>query len=69
MQKVCQIWKWRSESRYYTISLQQNLFNEWTIIKSWGGLQNNLGSFAVQTFDHLNNALKEIANVTKKIPN
>ncbi|KIE04083.1 hypothetical protein NF27_JR00060 [Candidatus Jidaibacter acanthamoeba] len=60
------IWKWRSDSRYYTVRLQQNLFNEWTLIKSWGGLQNNLGNLAVQTFNHIDDATKEIENIRKR---
>ncbi|KIE04538.1 hypothetical protein NF27_HL00030 [Candidatus Jidaibacter acanthamoeba] len=60
------IWKWRSESRYYTIRLQQNLFNEWTLINSWGGLQNNLGNLAVQTFGHIEDAINEIEVIGRK---
>lgn len=66
MQLKIQKWEWRSDSRYYIVRLQKNLFDEWTLIKSWGGLQNNLGSLAIQTFTHINDAFIEIANIAKK---
>ncbi len=53
-------WYWKSENRYYSVRLQQNLFKEWTLLKSWGGLKNRLGSVRLETYNSLNEALKEI---------
>jgi len=53
-------WYWKSENRYYSIRLQQNLFEEWTLLKSWGGLKNKLGRVKLKTYNSLNEALKEI---------
>lgn len=44
------VWRWHSKYRYYTVYLQQNLFGEWTITQSWGGLKNRLGGYKVITF-------------------
>jgi hypothetical protein len=35
-------WHWESENRYYRLSLSQNLFAEWIIIKKWGGLRTRI---------------------------
>ena len=31
-------WYWESKNRYYSVRLQRNLFAEWTLLKSWGGI-------------------------------
>jgi hypothetical protein len=35
-------WDWRSNNRYYKLSLSQNLFSEWIIMKQWGGLKTRI---------------------------
>lgn len=35
-------WCWKSETRYYKLSLCQNLFSDWIIIKKWGGLKTKI---------------------------
>ncbi|MDF3048146.1 MAG: hypothetical protein K0R73_1264 [Candidatus Midichloriaceae bacterium] len=38
-------WIYKSKHRYYIIRLERNLFNEWCILKSWGGIYNKLGGY------------------------
>ena len=65
-----QIWYWQSKYRYYIIRLQQNLFGEWTTLKSWGGNKNNFGNWKLNTFNSLESALlhieQELIKRTKK---
>lgn len=59
-------WKWVSNTRYYKIQLQKNLFEEWTLVKEWGGLYNRLGSFKYESFDNYEEVIESITRISKK---
>jgi predicted DNA-binding WGR domain protein len=59
------VWSWQSKYRYYTVYLQQNLFEEWTITQSWGGLKNRLGGVKIVTFSDSHTALIYISRLIK----
>ena len=63
---IQRVWHWHSKYRYYTVYLQKNLFGEWTITQSWGGLKNRLGGVKIITFSSIYDALKEI-NILSKL--
>ena len=63
--------KWRryefeSENRYYVVILQQNLFHEWSIIKSYGGRFNKLGNMIIEICDSYEDAKNKIELIKKK---
>ena len=58
-------WTWKSNSRYYIVRLQENLFGEWTLIKNWGGLSNKLGGAQMHTFTSMDGALVELDRIAK----
>ena len=35
-------WSWKSDGRYYHLSLSQTLFGEWVVTRKWGGLHTNI---------------------------
>lgn len=65
-QKIPQFWQWKSEERYYTIRLQRDLFGEWSLIKSWGGLRNKLGSYSIEICETYESAMETIRKTDLK---
>lgn len=65
LQPLQNAWRWQSKYRYYTIHLQKNLFDEWTLIKSWGGLKNRLGNYSILTCSSLDEALKWVEEMDR----
>ena len=58
-----QNWSWKSEDRYYHLSLTQNFFGEWLIIRKWGGLRTRIHGSKTHYFhnlDEVGNSLKQI---------
>ncbi len=60
------VWRWHSKYRYYSVYLQKNLFGEWIITQSWGGLKNRLGGMKTMTFTTINEALNFVCLLEKK---
>jgi predicted DNA-binding WGR domain protein len=58
-------WTWKSNSRYYIVRLQENLFGEYTLVKNRGGINNKLGGAQMQTFVNVDKALTEVDKVAK----
>jgi predicted DNA-binding WGR domain protein len=58
-------WTWKSNSRYYIVHLQENLFGEYTLVKNWGGINNKLGGAQMHTFASIDGALVEVDRVSK----
>lgn len=55
-------WNWESDFRYYRLSLSQNLFKEWIIVKQWGGLKTRIqGTKTIycDSLDDINNIFKD----------
>ena len=61
-----QIRRWINDSRYYTVRLQKNLFNEWSVLQEWGGLTNRKGNFTIKNFDNFQNAIDYTFKIAKK---
>ena len=55
----------KSKDRYYIVILQQYLFHEWSIIKCYGGKDNNLGNLIIQSCDSYDAAINEIEEIKK----
>lgn len=36
--------RWETETRYYLLALQQNLFGQWEVVRAWGGRGTKLGA-------------------------
>ncbi len=64
-QPIQRVWRWHSKYRYYNVYLQKNLFGEWTITQSWGGLKNRLGGFRMMTFTTINEACNQIYDIAE----
>jgi hypothetical protein len=57
-----------SDSRLYCIILDQDLFDQWTVIQSWGGKHNQRGggkSIAVESFERGMTLIESIAKRRK----
>ena len=57
------LWKrynFESKSRYYIVILQQDIFHEWSITKVYGGNNNKLGNFQVESCKSYEHALEKI---------
>jgi predicted DNA-binding WGR domain protein len=51
-----QTWEWASETRYYCVHLQQDLFGDWHLLCCWGGLYNRLGNCKTLYLDSVEQA-------------
>ncbi len=59
-------YNFESESRYYTVILQQDLFHEWSLIKVYGGRYNKLGNYRIESCDSYEEALNRIEEIKKR---
>ena len=60
--KACH-WRNPNNSRYYAAILTKNLFQEWVIIKAWGG--NRGGQVRHSLFENFDAAYKELEKLKK----
>jgi predicted DNA-binding WGR domain protein len=60
------IWMWKSDTRYYIIRLQKDLFDEWALLKEWGGLSNKLGRSKCEAYINLDHAIKQIHYIARR---
>lgn len=56
-------WYWQSDTRYYRVTLQKNLFGNWILIKSWGGLNNHLNGGTSCLIQNINDLDQIIASI------
>ena len=61
-----QNWSWKSEDRYYHLSLTQNLFGEWLIIRRWGGLKNRIHGSKAYYLQNLDEAILQTNQIHKR---
>ena len=61
-----QRWSWRSESRYYLLSVTQNLFGEWIAIKKWGGRYTHIHGSKSEYLGNIEEIAKIFAITHKK---
>jgi len=59
------LWVWQTQTRYYSVQLNKGLFGEWTLTKSWGGINSNLGNCKVLSFISIEDALEHVELVNK----
>jgi hypothetical protein len=58
-------WIQTEKARYYQADLVQDLFGEWTLVCSWGGLGTALGGFSSTGVASLENGLLKLEAVGK----
>ncbi len=57
---------WESETRWYVVALQQNLFGQWVITKSWGGKARRGGQTKDEDFADYEAALQRIEVIAQR---
>ncbi|VEP17779.1 WGR domain [Hyella patelloides LEGE 07179] len=63
------LWKsasWKKETRYYNCQLQQNLFGDWIIVRSWGAQSSKRGRTMEQVCDSYTSACSAFQGVAKR---
>lgn len=58
--------RWQSESRYYTVEILQDLFGEWSLRASWGGLGGRRGNIQVKHMPNYASAIAAMNQITKR---
>lgn len=61
----CLKYYFETETKYYKLILQKNLFREWSIIKGFGGRRNNLGKVLYEYFKDYESALFRLEKLKK----
>lgn len=64
--KKCQLRWIKGRERYYTASLQKDLFGDWLLTCAWGSQKSRLGNMKNQSFNNHKEALEFISELTKK---
>jgi len=65
----CHRWsthRWQSTGRYYEVRLSQDLFHNWILIKSWGGIDSRLGNTHTLVFNSFNEAEQTLTVIHKR---
>ena len=57
---------WQIQTRYYRISLIQDLFGVWMLVRQWGGLVGKHFREITNSFSDYNSALLEYSNAQKR---
>ena len=61
-------WKkihWETDTRYYSVILQQDLFHSWNITRQWGGRHNERFGQKSNAFFSIEEAQKELEVIYK----
>lgn len=58
--------RWQSESRYYTAEILQDLFGEWSLRASWGGLGSRRGNCKVTYMPDYLSAIAAMNQIAKR---
>lgn len=58
--------RWTSTSRYYRAVVQQNLFGQWELVRSWGGLGTRLGGMLIYPATNREDALARLAEEAQR---
>lgn len=58
--------RWQSETRYYTAEVVQDLFGEWALLCSWGGLGGRRGSYRFSYMPSYQAAVAAIERLDKR---
>jgi hypothetical protein len=60
------IWVNSEKRRYYRAHLQVDLFGDWTLTRSWGGLDNRHGQVRTELVDNQAHGLRVLAGIDKR---
>lgn len=62
------IWRWvhAQKRRYYQVELVEDLFADWTIIQSWGGIDSHRGRMRIVWVASQAEGLKRIEAIGKR---
>jgi predicted DNA-binding WGR domain protein len=52
--------------RYYRVVAQRDLFGDWTLVRSWGSLDNNRGQMRTMVIESYDQCMSIIDNITKR---
>lgn len=69
MQRQPERWltkRWQTDTRYYVVEVTQDLFGNWLVKRSWGGLRSHRGSSLTLPADNYDHALALLAAVEKR---
>ncbi|MES2535234.1 MAG: hypothetical protein V4632_05105 [Pseudomonadota bacterium] len=58
--------RFAASDRLYTIILMQDLFEQWMIMQSWGGKQDQSGGGKTRPFDSLDAGLAALAAIVRQ---
>lgn len=58
-------WYFESPSRYYCVTIQKDLFDEWVLTKHWGGLNNNIYGSKTEVIRDIESIDKRISDILK----
>ena len=58
-----ELWHWQSESRYYTVRLQTDLFGYWSLTRNWGGRRNRINGCKLKAFEKYDDAKKDVEKI------
>lgn len=58
--------RWQTHRRYYVVEVTQNLWGNWLVRRSWGGLGNHRGNSMTTLAADYEQALQLLEEVTKR---
>lgn len=60
------MYSWIKNNRYYTVSLDADLFGQWVVSQLWGSLNSKRGSHKMESFSTIEDAKQHIASIGKR---
>lgn len=60
------IYRFAHEKRYYILRLQNDLFGDWSLIKVYGGMHNNISHYRISSYEHYHEAVTEMKKIIKR---
>ena len=58
--------RWETENKYYIAWLEEDLFEDWVLIKAWGDKYSRLGNIRQELCDSYNNGIFRLQTLDKK---
>ena len=59
-------WVNPEKARYYRVSLEPDLFGDWTLLKVWGGIGSRLGGMKGSGVASYDDGLRQIGEIAKR---
>lgn len=57
-------WENHTSKRYYMIMIEQDIFDQWVLIRVWGGIQKKLGGMKVSVLENKDQGIEMIKNIS-----